>query len=900
MHNRDGDDGWRSPRGDLAIDHEGPTDIAFEPFDDAWIERPIGAIFNEVAARHGDKLATVDEARRLTYRQLQRASQHLARRIDALVGAKRPVGILLPNNALFPLAALACLTAGRPYVPIDPTYPSARIDQIREEAGLAAMIIDRIDGGVFYGGGALPCLDIGSSLDDSGEQQPLAASADGPAIILYTSGSTGRPKGICNEQRAILQRVAQATNSCHLNADDRFFLFSSPGTIAGVRETFAALLNGATLYVADPNRLGINGVLQMLGNAGVTVGYVVPALLRQVLAAPQARAAFERARVVRIGGDIPLESDLSLCRATLPASCHILFAFSSTEIPTIFQWFVPRDWQPDSVRLPIGYARPGMDYRLESDGRDDGAGELVVRSRYIALGYWQGGHLQQGPFETDPADPRLRILHTGDRVRLRADGLAEMTGRTDRQVKMRGMRVDLAEIELVLRGCAGVVEAAVIPRRENEDVTALVAFVVPRGRPGPTFEADLKASLIARLPRRMCPAQFRVLEALPQLRGFKTDYQALALLDQRERAPVDAANDKPPAPSIVPNALPFSRVHDAVALAWATIAGEASFRANMPWDEAGGDSLAALHLWCLIEETLGTRLVINSLELNATPTMLIAEVERQLASSQAAASTAPLVYFLPSADGDTPLQAQFRAAFHNQIRFEVVQYPQWRDMINAGASFAALISAAVDQILSSGGDDILLAGFSFGGFVASEVACRLTELNRRVAFVGLIDTQFGFQMHPQQSRLEKLGNLVRKILFNPTALEVTWFKFLARRSAFKALSWFGELSRRLPAKAAFRWQYRINYHLRVQAMHRFPIAPIDAPTYLFRTDEFPQASAQSTWGKLAKHLEIIPVGGTHMSILRPPARETLCRQFLRAVNAAGKASAQPNTSMAAG
>ena len=899
MLNQDGEHRWQTPRRDLAIDHDGPTDIRFEQFDDAWIERPISSIFDDVAARHGDKLATVDETTRLTYRQLQRASRHLARRIDGLVPAKRPVGILLPNNALFPLAALACLTAGRPYVPIDPTYPSARIDQIRDEAGLAAMIIDRIDGEVFHGGGSLPCLDIGSSLDDASDQQELAVSGDGPAIILYTSGSTGRPKGICNEQRAILQRVAQATNSCHLNAGDRFFLFSSPGTIAGVRETFAALLNGATLYVADPNRLGINGVLQMIGNAGVTVGYVVPALLRQLLAAPQARAAFEQARIVRIGGDIPLNSDLALCRAVLPASCHILFAFSSTEIPTIFQWFVPRDWQPDGARLPIGYGRPGMDYRLESDGRDDGAGELVVRSRYLALGYWQGGQLQQGPFETDPADPTLRILHTGDRVRLRADGLAEMTGRMDRQIKMRGMRVDLAEIEVALRGCDDVADAAVIPRRQNEDVTALIGFVVPRGTPGPTFEAELKARLIARLPRRMCPAQFRLLEALPQLRGFKTDYQALALLDQRERTSTDAAKDQLPAPSIVPHALPFSRVHDAVALAWSTIAGEASFRANRPWDEAGGDSLSALHLWCLIEETLGTRLVINGLELNATPAMLIAEVEKQLAWSQAAASTAPLVYFLPSADGDTPLQAQFRAAFHNQIRFEVVQYPQWRDMINAGASFAVLISAAVDQILAAGGDDILLAGFSFGGFVASEVARRLIELNRRVAFVGLIDTQFGFQLHPRESRLDKVGNLVRKILFNPTALEVTWFKFLARRSAFGALRWFGELSRRLPAKTAFRWQYRINYHLRVQAMHRSSIGAIDAPTYLFRTDEFPQSSAQSTWGELAKHLEIIPVGGAHMSILRPPARETLCRHFLKAVNAAASTSPQPTATIAA-
>src|SRR5215475_11034636 len=178
MLNQDGEHGWQTPRGDLAIDHEGPTDIPFEPFDDAWIERPIGSIFNEVAARCGDKLATVDETTRLTYRQLQRASQHLARRIDALVPAKKPVGILLPNNALFPLAALACLTAGRPYVPIDPTYPSARIDQIREEAGLGAMIIDRIGGEVFYGGGSLPCLDIGSSLDEAAEAEPLIASAD--------------------------------------------------------------------------------------------------------------------------------------------------------------------------------------------------------------------------------------------------------------------------------------------------------------------------------------------------------------------------------------------------------------------------------------------------------------------------------------------------------------------------------------------------------------------------------------------------------------------------------------------------------------------------------------------------------------------------------------------------
>jgi acyl-CoA synthetase (AMP-forming)/AMP-acid ligase II/thioesterase domain-containing protein len=895
-----GDSGWQAPRGDLAIDHDGPTDVAFDQFDDTWIERPITELFNRMVARHGDKVAIIDETTRLTYRELQRASLHLARRIDALVPPGKPVGLLLPNTALFPVAALACLTVARPYVPIDPTYPSTRIEAIRAEAGLSAMIIDRIDGQVFYESGSLPCLDIGTSLDGAGDEAPLAANPGGPAVILYTSGSTGRPKGICNDQRAIVQRVAQATNSCHLNAGDRFFLLSSPGTIAGVRETFAALLNGATLYVADPNRLGINGVLQMLGDAGVTVGYIVPALLRQLLAAPQASAAFDQARVIRIGGDIPIKSDLALCRTVLPASCRILFAFSSTEIPTIFQWFVPKDWFPASVRLPIGYARHGMDFRIEDDGGADGAGELIVKSRYLALGYWQGGELQNGPFQRDPADPEVRILRTGDRVRVRPDGLAEMIGRTDRQIKVRGLRVDLAEVELALRGCTGVADAAVIPRRQNEDVIALVAFVVPRGAPSPIFESDLRTTLATLLPRRMCPAQFRILEALPQLRGFKTDYQALALRDQREFAQSDRLSEDTSAPSIIPSATPSnSPVEDAVAHAWTTIVGRKSFQANMPWDEAGGDSLAALHLWCLIEETLGRRLVINSLELHATPAMLIAEVERQLSASQTIVSRAPLAFFLPSADGDTPLQAQFRAAFHNQIRFEVVQYPPWRDLIDAGADFGVLIEAAVDQIQAMSDGDVLLAGFSFGGFVASEVARRLMELHRRVIFVGLIDTQFGFQLHPHQSGLAKAWSLVRKIFLDPASLEVTVVKFLARHSAFRILRRLGELAKRLPAKIAFRWQYRINYHLRVQAMYRWALKPVAAPIYLFRTDEFPQTSAQSTWGALAKQLQIVSVGGTHLSILRPPARELLCREFLKAVNGARNTTDAATTSIAA-
>jgi amino acid adenylation domain-containing protein len=893
---------WPNLPGYPSIDDDWPADAAFEYFDEGWIERPIADRFDEIASRHGDKVAVADGLRQLTYRALRRAAFHLARRIDALVPAGRPVGILLPNDALFPVAALACLAAGRPYVPIDPSFPAQRIDEITREAAFSAMIIDRIAGEVFYDAGSLPCLDIGTSLDVADEQSLPAAPAAGPAVILYTSGSTGRPKGICNDQRAILQRVAQATNSCHVSADDRFFLLSSPGTIAGTRETFSALLNGATLHIADPIRLGINGVLAMLQEARVTIGYGVPALMRQLLRAPGAKDAFAHARTVRIGGDIPVESDLALCRAVLPPVCRILIAFSSTEVPTIFQWFVPPEWKPDGVRLPVGRPWPGMSFTIEEDGAPvpaGEAGELVVESSYLALGHWQEGRLQPGPFVTDPRDRSVRVLHTGDLVRLRPDGLVEMVGRKDRQIKIHGSRVDVGEVEAVLRGCPGVADCAVIVRRQGEDASALVAYVVAGDPAQALLASDLKQALAARLPWRMRPAQIRVLDTIPHLPGFKVDVRALEKLDRQERAQLDAA---PPATAVADDPGTNStapagdaRVRTAVEHAWTTVLGPRSFRANIPWDEAGGDSLGALHLWCLIEEALGTRLAIESLESNATPAVLIAALEKRL--SPAAAGSAPpagaagppLVFFMPPADGDTPLQAQFRAAFHHQIRFEVVQYPPWRDMIDGGGGFDVLVDAVVAQVVATGGGDIFLAGYSFGGFVAWETARRLAALKRRVSFVGLIDTQREFQSSSPQGRIAKAGNLIRAVS-RPRDMCVAAMqrslKFLARKSAFRPLRQFGRLASLLPATAAFTCYYHLNYQLRVQAMRRSPLRPSAAPTYLFRTDEFSVQAAESTWGGLAADLKVISVGGAHLSVLRPPARENLCRQFLQAVHAA--------------
>jgi thioesterase domain-containing protein len=330
-----------------------------------------------------------------------------------------------------------------------------------------------------------------------------------------------------------------------------------------------------------------------------------------------------------------------------------------------------------------------------------------------------------------------------------------------------------------------------------------------------------------------------------------------------------------------------TRTEAVVAQAWGMVVGAASFRAGMTWEEAGGDSLDALHFWCLIEEALGASLTTKTIGADFTPAAVIAEIEKQVGrrDQTGTISRAPTVFFLPSADGDTPIQTQFRAAFHNQIRFEVVEYPDWPDMTSAPDQLDVIINSAVSQIIASEVQEILLAGYSFGGFVACEVARRLDQLGRQVDFVGLIDSRLDLLSGPPDPRARVTG-LLHKVLFDPASLEVTLIKFLARHSAFSALRCLGRATRWLTPKRGFKLKHQLNYHLRVHALQGWNRRPVEAPVFLFHTDEFAPKLAESTWRAVAKHLQLVPVGGSHFSILLPPERERLCRQFLKIVNAA--------------
>lgn len=321
------------------------------------------------------------------------------------------------------------------------------------------------------------------------------------------------------------------------------------------------------------------------------------------------------------------------------------------------------------------------------------------------------------------------------------------------------------------------------------------------------------------------------------------------------------------------------RVAEAVKRAWTVVLNRRSFEANLPWDDAGGNSLDAIRLWCLIEEALDKKLPIDDLESSMTPVQLIATVEKAIAAVSSPRvkrrSEKPLVFYMPVADGDTLLQAQWRAAVGARVRFEVIRYPSWRDMLEGGSGFDGMIDSAVNQILSASDGPINLVGFSFGGFAAWATACKLVELGHSVAFVGLIDARRYRDVNLPQGVFAEAAKVAQRIVFEPKVAATRAIKngvaLTIRVLPAPLLRRLCRVVHLLPAGFSSKFDQHLVEQLRLHARSAWSPTPLDGPAYLFRSDEFLPNAPDFGWSRLCSRLTLIPVGSNHVSLLSAPA-----------------------------
>jgi non-ribosomal peptide synthetase component F/thioesterase domain-containing protein/acyl carrier protein len=750
-----------------ALDWRGPTSRIFIKFRDEDLDRPIIDHFERVARRHRNHIAVTDSDTSLSYAELWDGLSGLAETIAAETKTGDLIAIVLPMCSMFPLAMLACLAAGRPFVALDPHYPGNWLDQVLEDAR-PSLIIGREDalGGIetvaptarFIHLTRLPQVARNS-------WRPIELGLDQPACVIFTSGSTGRPKGIVNSQRNLLQRVAQSINAAHINAEDRFLTLASLCTIVGVRDVITALLAGASIHLLDPQLAGAREILNVIHTEAITILFAFPALLRSVIPYARERAR-DALRLVRVGGDTTLWSDIDLLRGWLEPDTAIQLIYAATEAP-MMQWFVDVSCRTDDPRIPIGYPLPGNRLALiDEHGRNTHpgeVGELIVESPYVALGLWVDGRCAAGSIEDNGA-PSCRVFRTGDLVRQRSDGLLERIGRKDRQVKIRGARVDLDGVEATFRRHPLVRDVGVLARPTIQTSGAdggvtLVAYVSARDGAHTGLLDDLR-EMMRSAPPPMRPGRLYLVHKIPRLPSSKLDLRALMTLDevnvQNERAKAAAAAEPGPADD--------DCIARTVAQVWREVLQTPVSGPEDDFFDAGGDSLKAITFMIDLERALGLELSLT-LIMEAPKFASLCEALRAHRTTHYVplvhlkpGDSLPPVFIIPGIGGNV---AGLFAMTRRMIYPGAVIGIQARGLDGQEPPHATVEAMATDYLrevkVRQPDGPYYLCGYSFGGLVAFEMARRLRESGDAVAMVSLFDTMMSPLRWPLRSWLSIVG-----------------------------------------------------------------------------------------------------------------------------------------------
>ena len=874
----------------FALDLNGPQQLAFRPFPAAWVERPALELFRQIAESHPHRIACQDVKSAMSFAEIWAGARRLAATIDASMARGGAVGILLPNQAAYPVAVLACLAAARPAVLIDRHYPQERVAAIVRDAGLAGIVMNATD---IAGGYLLPAGTRALALEDALTGDSPAGipggppPPDAPSFVVYTSGSSGQPKGIVLSQRAVLHRASELVNAVHLRPDDKVLSLASPGTIAGLQQIFEVMLSGASLVKLDLQRLGLGRIVRAVAERGITMMFSTPAIWRSVSRLEGAREMLASLRCVQSSGDTLLKVDYDLIRTLLPADCHVLSVYGATEAPALLQWFVASP-PGDEARVPAGFPLPGLDFAvLDEAGQpvaDGDEGELVIRSRFTSLGLWQRGVVRRGPLERDPDIPGAKIYRTGDLVRRRIDGLYVVLGRRDRQIKILGNRVELAEIETALRRVPAVLDAAVVARRGERD-PLLAGFVVPR-RPGdPRFLDEVRRDLTASLPAFMRPRTLMAMQSLPLLPGRKIDEDALlACLAPAESDGGGADTSR------VPRAEALRLVEPA----WRTVLGRSPPRQALSFEAAGGDSLQFLQLIFELERLAGRRLPIERFHGRLSAREFASELDDCLGqATEVLPADAPAIFLFPPAGGGDADLSAFRVACAARLPLRQVAYPDLRALVRTETSFERVAASTVDQIVGLKPEGrLILAGYSDGGDVAWEAARQLRRVGRDVSRLLILDTDSSGVSEPASPATAsplrlRIGRFARRRAIENIRLIVDRLvpDRLLRSAAGRVLVRLAlAMPMRLPAGVAFVVSFRVFAVLFDELHRRWLVGPatppLDVPVVLFRSQqERPGASSDLGWRCRTTDLTIVSVPGEHATMLEGSRGLALAEAF---------------------
>lgn len=527
-----------------------PSGMFVEFAEDA-MEHSIPESFEKIVRTNPDRVAVKTTNLLLTYTELNRAANQAGRAILAQCGdEKEPVAVCLGHGADVIIAVLACWKAGKIFVPLDPSLPHSRNKAILDSTQTRLVVSDASHRD--YIGQIQTDLRL-INIDEpaaTGAAENIGGSIapDDLAYILFTSGSTGKPKGVMQNHRNVLNQIKRETNGLHICADDRLILVRSCSAIGGIRIVLSALLNGAAVYPFDVAQVGPGELAEVLAREEITIYDSTPTTFRHFIPVLAKKQQYSHLRLIRLSSEPVHKQDVDLYKKHFLRNCIFANSLGLTETAgTIRHNLIDHDTKVTSDTVPVGYAVEEMEVvLLDDDGHEVGAekiGEIAVRSRYLSPGYWGNPELTKAKFIVGPDDGDGRLYLTGDLGQMLDDGSLVHLGRKDFQVKVRGYKIDVAEIERALLALESIEAVVVVARADRDEDLSLIAYLVSATTPAPTNSA-LRHALSDKLPEYMIPSSFVLLEALPTTPTGKVDRGRLPLTD-RTRPPLDAVFVQP-------------------------------------------------------------------------------------------------------------------------------------------------------------------------------------------------------------------------------------------------------------------------------------------------------------------------------------------------------------------
>nr|WP_282445111.1 non-ribosomal peptide synthetase [Pseudomonas sp. W2Jun17] len=692
-------------------------------------EHTVQRLFEAQAMARPDAVALVHNERRVSYGELNTRANRLAHHLLGL--GVRPgdhLAILLPRSLELLVSQLAILKCAAAYVPLDVNAPAERQGFMLQDCG-AAWLLTRSDCVIESGVRRLDLDTLGLAPQPS-HNPDLSQPSDSVAYIMYTSGSTGQPKGVLVPHRGITRLVLN-NGYADFNAADRVAFASNPAFDASTMDVWGPLLNGGQVQVIDhATLLDPSAFAQAL--QGVTVLFVTTALFNQyVQLIPQALAGL---RILLCGGERADPAAFRTLLAQAPA-LRLVHCYGPTETTTYATTCEVHTIADDADSVPVG--RPISNtqvYVLDAQQQPVPLGiigEICIGGDGVALGYLNRPELTAEKFVQDPFNPGALLYRTGDLGRWTADGLLECIGRNDDQVKIRGFRVELGEIQARLATFAGIQDAVVLAREEVPGDKRLVAYFTWAGEP--VAVESVRAYLHAHLPEYMVPSAYVALEQLPLTANGKIDRNAL---------PVPAWD----ASTSRTFETPADALEQTLAQRWAEVLKLEQVGRHDSFFELGGHSLLAIRLVNLLDEA-GLPVSLAELFQHASVAGVAAMLRQRgddvlpdtrVITVRSSGAQAPLflVHEFSGMDVYFPALGQ-----HLPGDYPIYGLPGLalgEAHLNSMEGLAARMVGLIREIQPHG--PYRVAGWSFGGVLAYEIAMQLLGLDESVAFLGLIDS----------------------------------------------------------------------------------------------------------------------------------------------------------------